>query len=95
MIKAPAEEENDPTVHVSIKEGFSEEVTFGLGSEGSIGVHERVHDTKKGRRMCKERLEAKDVCLQRLRLDGGAEHLGLDLYWSHFISSPEARGHVT
>lgn len=45
--------------------------------------------------MCKERLEAKDVCLQRLRLDGGAEHLGLDLYWSHFISSPEARGHVT
>lgn len=54
-----------------------------------------MHDTKKGRRMCKERLEAKDVCLQWLRLDGGAEHSGLDLYWSHFISSPGARGHVS
>lgn len=54
-----------------------------------------MYDTKKGSSMHKERLMYKDMCVQRLCLDGGAEHLGLDLYWTHFISSPGARDHVT
>lgn len=97
MIKAPAEEKkkNHLTLHVSIRESFSEEVTFGLGSEGSIGVCEKAHDTKEGSSMHKEMLMYKDMYMQRLCLDGGAEHLGLDLDWTYFISSPGARGHVS
>lgn len=45
--------------------------------------------------MHKEMLMYKDMYMQRLCLDGGAEHLGLDLDWTYFISSPGARGHVS
>lgn len=54
--------------------------------------------TNKGSSTCKERLEYKDLCERRLRLDGGTEHFGLDLYWTHWTHSdfsPGGGGHVT
>lgn len=72
-------------------------MTFGLGSEGSVGVRQKGHYTKKEAAWSEaKRLEYKDMCVcEGYALTGEQRALWAGSLLDDFVSSPGFRGHAT